>query len=158
MYSACSPEAQPGAGPLEALLGDVAMGAFDLARADRQPFGQGLAIVQLASARAEVAMAGSHGRVLVIDLGGLAMSGKRPQDGVETPALERLLLRLHPAAARGRVGRDRFRSGGQIFADVIEINQVAAWSPNCASLWPGACGPLLGPKEVKSQITRSIVL
>ncbi len=80
-------DAPPGAGPLEALLGDVAMSAFDLARADGQFFGQGLAIVQLAGAGAEVAMAGSHGRALVVDLGRLAMSGERPQDGVETPAL-----------------------------------------------------------------------
>jgi len=45
-------DAPPGAGPLQALLGDVAMSAFDLARADRQSFGQGLAIVQLVGARA----------------------------------------------------------------------------------------------------------
>src|SRR5208283_2205391 len=37
-------DAPPGAGPLQALLGDVAMGAFDLG-ADRQSCGQGLAIV-----------------------------------------------------------------------------------------------------------------
>ena len=45
-------DAPPGAGPLQALLGDVAMGAFDLAGADRQSFGQGLAIVQLVGASA----------------------------------------------------------------------------------------------------------
>jgi len=39
-------DAPPGAGPLEALLCDVAMGAFDLARTDRQSFGESLAIVQ----------------------------------------------------------------------------------------------------------------
>ena len=54
------------------------------------------------------------------------MSGERPQDGVETAAFERLLLRLHPDAARERVGRDRCRGGGQVFTDVIEINQVVA--------------------------------
>ena len=118
-------DAPPGARPLEALLGDVAMSAFDLARADGQSFGQGLAIVQLAGAGAEVAMAGSHGRALVVDLGGLAMSGERPQDGVETPALECVLLRLHPEAARDRIGRNRCRGGGQVFANMIEINQVA---------------------------------
>ena len=48
------------------------------------------------------------------------MSGERPQDGVEAAAFER----LHPSASRGRVGRDR--GGRQVFADVIEINQVAA--------------------------------
>jgi hypothetical protein len=119
-------DAPPGAGPLEALLGDVAMGAFDLARADRQSFGQGLAIVQLVGAIAEIAMAGPHGRVLVVGFGRLAMSRKRPQDGVETPTFELLLLCLHPGVARGRVGRDRRRGGGQVFADVVEINQVAA--------------------------------
>src|SRR5208337_4181019 len=80
-------DAPPGARPLEALLGDIAMSAFDLARADGQSFGQSLTIVQLVGAGAEVAMAYSHGRVLVIDLGGLAMSGERLQDGVETPPL-----------------------------------------------------------------------
>ena len=119
-------DAPPGAGPLQALLGDVAMGAFDLAGADRQSVGQGLAIVQLVGASAEITMAGSHRRVLVVGFGRLAMSDERPQDGVETPAFERLLLRLHPCAARRRVGRDRRRGGAQVFADVIEINQVAA--------------------------------
>ena len=57
-------------------------------------------------------MAGSHRRMLVVDFGRLATSGKRPQNGVETSAFERLLLRLHPGAARGRVGRDRFGSSG----------------------------------------------
>ncbi len=77
-------DAPPGAGPLQALLGDVAMSAFDLAGADwQQPFGQGLAIVQLVGASAEITMAGSHGRMLVVDFGRLAMSGERPQDGVE---------------------------------------------------------------------------
>src|SRR5271157_3445162 len=119
-------DAPPGAGPLQALLGDVAMSAFDLARADRQPVGQSLAVVQVVGASAEIAVAGSHGRMLVVDFGRLATSGKRPQNGVETPAFERLLLRLHPGAARGWVGRDRRRGGAQVFADVIEINQVAA--------------------------------
>ena len=64
--------------------------------------------------------------MLVIDFGGLAISGERPQDGVETPAFERVLLRLHPDAPRGRVGRDRFGGGGQVFANMIEINQIAA--------------------------------
>src|SRR5208337_4959774 len=36
------------------------------------------------------------------------------------------LLRLHPGAPRGRVGRDRFGSSGQVFANVVEINQIAA--------------------------------
>ena len=45
-------DAPPGAGPLQALLGDVAMGAFDLAGTDRQSFGQSLAMVQLVGASA----------------------------------------------------------------------------------------------------------
>src|SRR5271166_4504175 len=54
------------------------------------------------------------------------MSGERLQDGVETPAFKRILLGLDPGAPRGRVGRDRFGSSGQVFANVIEINQIAA--------------------------------
>ncbi len=111
-------DAPPGAGPLEALLGNVAMSAFDLARADWRPVGQSLAVVQVVGASAEIAVAGSHGRMLVVDFGRLATSGKRPQNGVETPAFERLLLRLHPGAPRRRVGRDRFGSRGQVFANV----------------------------------------
>ena len=111
-------DAPPGAGPLEALLRDVAMSAFDLARADRQSFSQGLAIVQLVGASAEIAMAGSHRRMFVINFGRFAMSGERPQDGVETPAFERLLVRLHKGAARGRVGRNRLGGAGQVFANV----------------------------------------
>jgi len=120
----------PGRFRLQALLRDVAMSAFDLARADWQPVGQSLAVVQVVGASAEIAVAGSHGRMLVVDFGRLATSGKRPQNGVETPAFERLLLRLllrlHPGAPRVRVGRDRFGSSGQVFANVIEINQIAA--------------------------------
>ena len=71
-------------------------------------------------------MAGSRGRMLVIDFGGLATSGERAQDGVETAAFERVLLRLHPELAMRGVGRDRFGGGGQIFANVIEINQITA--------------------------------
>ncbi len=37
----------PGSGAFEALLRDVAMRAFDLAGADRQILGQGVAIIQL---------------------------------------------------------------------------------------------------------------
>ena len=51
-------------------------------------------------------MAGSHGRVLVVGFGRLAMSGERLQDGVETPVFERLLLGLDPGVACDRVGRD----------------------------------------------------
>ena len=80
-------DAPPGAGSLEALLGVVAMGAFDLAGADGQSVGQGLAIVQRVGAGAAIAMAVSHGRAFVVGLGRLAMSGERPQDGVETPPL-----------------------------------------------------------------------
>ncbi len=64
--------------------------------------------------------------MLVVDFGGLAMSGERPQNGVETPAFERLLLRLQKGAARGRLGRDRFGSSAKVFATVIEINQISA--------------------------------
>ena len=54
------------------------------------------------------------------------MSGEGAQDGVETPAFERILLRLHPSLATRGVGGDCFGGGGQIFANVIEINQIAA--------------------------------
>ena len=148
-------DAPPSAGPLQALLGDVAMGAFDLAGADRQSFGQGLAIVQLAGASAEIAMAGSHGRMLVIDFGGLAMSGERPQAGVETPAFERLFLRLHPGVARDRVGRDGCRGGAQLFADVIEINQIAALVAELL-LNPAAAGTReLAPKPARTALDSS---
>src|SRR5258708_38907370 len=40
-------DAPPGAGELQALLHDVAMRAFDFAPADRQPFGQRLAVFPL---------------------------------------------------------------------------------------------------------------
>src|SRR5271166_4847611 len=100
-------DAPPGAGPLQPLLRDVAMSAFDLARADWQPVGQSLAVVQVVGASAEIAVAGSHGRVLVIDLGGLAMSGERLQDEVETPAFKRVLLGLHPGAPRRRASDAR---------------------------------------------------
>ena len=125
MCSACSTRHQA-PGRLSRCCATVRLRAFDLARADRQSFGQGVAIVQLVGACAEIAMAGSHRRMLVIDFGGLAMSDERPQNGVETPAFERLPLRLDEGAAPPRVGRDGFRSRRQVFANVIEINQIAA--------------------------------
>ena len=55
-------------------------------------------------------MAGSHRRMLLVDFGRLATSGKRPQNGVETSAFERLLLASpSQALARGRVGRRSLR-------------------------------------------------
>ena len=83
-------------------------------------------MIDSVGAGAEIAMAGSHGRMLVIDFRGLTTSGERAQDGAETAAFERVLLRLHPALATRGVGRDRFRGGSQVFVNVIEINQIAA--------------------------------
>ena len=107
-------DAPPGAGlPLGVAGATPGDGRFDLAGADRQSFGQGVATVRLAGASAEITMAGSNGRALAARFGKLAMSGERSQDGVETAAFERLLLRLHPGAARRRAGRDPRRGGGQ---------------------------------------------
>ena len=111
-------DAPPRARPFEALLGDVAMGALDFARADGQAFGQSLAIVQLIGASAQIAMAGPHRRMLVVDFASFAMPGERPQDGVETSVFERVLLRLHPDFARRLGGRDRLGGVSQIFANM----------------------------------------
>ena len=119
-------DAPPGAGPLETLLGDVAMRAFDFARSDRQSLGQRLSIVQLVLAAAQITMASAHRRVFVVDFRRFAMTDERPQCHLETPVSERVLLRLDPGFPRGGVGRDRFGGGAQILANMIEIDQVAA--------------------------------
>src|SRR5208337_589821 len=119
-------DAPPGAGPLETLLGDVAMRAFDFARSDRQSLGQRLSIVQLVLAAAQITMASAHRRLFVVDFRRFAMTDERPQCHLETPVSERVLLRLDPGFPRGGVGRDRFGGGAQILANMIEIDQVAA--------------------------------
>ena len=95
------------AGPLQASLGDEAVGAFDLAGADRQSFGQGLEIVRLVSASAEVAMAGCMGVCSSSAWGG----SDRPASACRTASRllspQRLLLGLDPGVVCDRVGRDR---------------------------------------------------
>ena len=57
--------APPSSGPLQALLGDIAMRAFDLSGADRQILGQAVPIVQLIAAIAQIAMASPHRRFVL---------------------------------------------------------------------------------------------
>src|SRR5208282_6075712 len=110
---------------LQTLLRDIAMRAFDLARSDRQSVSQGLAIVQLLPATAQIAMASTHGGLFVVDFRPFAMTGERLQRRVETALSERVLVPLHPGFPRGG-GRDRLGGGAQIFTNMIEIYQIAA--------------------------------
>ena len=58
-------DAPPRSRALEALLRNIAMGAFNLSEANRQVIGQCLAIVQLVAATAQIAMASPHGSEVV---------------------------------------------------------------------------------------------
>src|SRR5271163_2420209 len=120
--------APPSSGPLQALLGDIAMRAFDLSGADRQVLGQGVPVVQLIAAIAQIAMASPYRRLFFVHVGAFAVARQLLQHVRRTPCFERVLLSLHPGLSRGGVRRDRLGGGTQILADMIEINQVAALS------------------------------
>ena len=75
----------PGAGKLQALLRDITMRAFDFSGADRKSFGEGLAIVQLASAGAEIAMADADRSLLVAHIQTFAMGKQRAENRAGAP-------------------------------------------------------------------------
>ncbi len=129
-------DAPPGAGPLETLLGDVAMRAFDFARSDRQSLGQRLSIVQLVLAAAQITMASAHRRLFVVDFRRFAMTDERPQRHLETPVSERVLLRLDPGFPRGGVGRDRFGGGAQILANMSPQSIFVTWLASGGRTFP----------------------
>src|SRR5277367_5678031 len=79
------------------------MRAFDLAGADRQIVGQGVTIVQVVPATAQIAMASTHRRLIVVCLGSFDMASERRQRLVETPGFECFLLLVHPGVLRGGV-------------------------------------------------------
>ena len=89
----------PGAGTFEALLGDVAVGASDLARSDWQAVSQGFSIVQLRFASAQIAVALAHRGVLVFDVARFKMSRERLQRRLETPGFESVFLHFQPGLA-----------------------------------------------------------
>ena len=59
--------APPGAGTFESLLDEVAMGALDLARADRQILAERFIVVELIEPSAEVVMTDSSRGLGVLD-------------------------------------------------------------------------------------------
>jgi len=95
----------PGAGELQALLRDIAMHAFDFSGADRQPLGEGLAIVQLVFAGAEITMAYADRGLVVAYIGSFAVWIQGGQNRVGASRLQRVLLRLHPGNPGGGVRR-----------------------------------------------------
>ena len=147
-------DAPPGAGPLETLLGDVAMRAFDFAQSDRQSLGQRLSIVQLVLAAAQITMASAHRRLFVVDFRRFAMTDERPQCHLETPVSERVLLRLDPGFPRGGVGRDRFGGGAQILANMIEIDQVAEKANSASSLKSAPVISFVLPNHLRQSLLR----
>jgi len=84
--------APPSSGPLQALLRDIAMRAFDLTGADRQILGQGVPIVQLIAAIAQIAMTSPHRRLFFVHVGGFAVARQLLQHVRRTPCFERVLL------------------------------------------------------------------
>ena len=66
------------------------MRAFDLAGADRKPFGQGLSIFELVHAIAEIAMACANRRVFVARFERFAVRSEGSQNLVQAPRLQRL--------------------------------------------------------------------
>jgi hypothetical protein len=66
-------DAPPGSGEFQAFLRDIAMRAFDFAGADREPFGQGLAVFQLVFAAAEITMACPDRGLIVAYFGSLGV-------------------------------------------------------------------------------------
>ena len=70
-------------------------------------------------------MAGLHRRTLVVDSGGSQYPASARRTVSRRPLLSAsFCVSRRRCARRGR--RDRFGGGGQIFANMIEINQIAA--------------------------------
>src|ERR1700678_2144665 len=63
---------------------------------------------------------------LVVPLGRFAMAGEPLHHIFETPCLQRILLPVHPGLLRGEFRHYRLGGFAQIFADMIEIDQVGA--------------------------------
>ena len=116
----------PGTGKLQSLLRDITMRAFDFSGADRQPLGEGLAIFQLVSTGAEIAMADADRGLLVSDIETFAMGKQGVRNRAGTARLQRVFLRFHPGFPRRGVRRDRLRGRAQILANTIEIDRIAA--------------------------------
>jgi hypothetical protein len=102
--------APPRSKALEALLSNVAMGAFYLSRVNRQVIGQSLAIVQLVAASAQIAMASPHGSLVVVH----ARASRWGASACNT-LFTRPVLRVHPRLLRGGGRRNRFDGRAQIF-------------------------------------------
>jgi hypothetical protein len=115
-------DAPPRSRALEALLRNIAMGAFDLSGANRQVIGQSLAIVQLVAASAQIAMASPHRSLVVVDARVFKMGCERLQHVVQAPGFERILLRVDPRLLRSGGRRNGFDGCAQIFANMIKIN------------------------------------
>ncbi len=109
-----------GAGEFEAFLEDVFVAALDEAGADGQAAGEGGRVGELVTAVGEIAVGGAErgggrGRG-----GGFAARGQRGDDG-RGPALAE--GRLLPGKVVGLAGPS---GGGEIAADVTEVQEVAA--------------------------------
>jgi hypothetical protein len=116
----------PGAGALEALLHDIAVGTFDLAGADGQPLREGALVVETIESVAQIAMTGPYRCVRVGHAGGLQCLAQRGQDRCVIVVFQAFLLKLKPAlgipgsATPGRLG--------EVVADMEEVHRITALS------------------------------
>jgi len=116
----------PCARGLQALLNNVAVCAFNLARADGKALRHGALIVELVWAMAQVSVALSCRRIAIGKVGFFKMWLQGLQDLVGLPRFEPCLLLVHPSRfCLGILGHGR-RSRTQVFAHMIEIQQVTA--------------------------------
>ena len=113
----------PGACEFEALLDDMAMGALDLAGADGEVLVEGLPVAELGGAGGEITVGGADGCVdLVL---GLDVGAEGAEDGREAVLAEACLLATSPGIGPGRRD-DGGRGGGEVSADVPEVDEVGA--------------------------------
>ena len=110
-----------------------------LARPDRQSFSQGPAIVQLVGASAEIAMAGSHRRMLVVDFGGSQYSASARRTASRRPLLSasfcvsRKALR---AAGSGAIASETAATIRKHGRNQSNSGPGRRKAPNCSSTCP----------------------
>ena len=112
----------PGAGELESVLDDMAMAALYFARSNGQVAAAGSGIVQMFKALSQVWGGGGDGAFF--DAQGFDVFFQAAQDGAGAIVQEPPLLTAPPSSFLAR--RHGEGGGGQIFADMVEVDQIGA--------------------------------
>ena len=116
----------PSAGALHALLDDVAVGAFNFSRTNRQIALDCVLIIELVCSVIEVAVALPHRGIAVLHRRRFKVGLQRLQDCVGLLCFEPGFLLIHPPFVRLLIAVDGLAGSAEIVTHMKEIDQVAA--------------------------------